>query len=161
MNLFGVLDISASALTAERERAEVVASNLANAETTSTPGGGPYKKQLVVFGTEQPGQGKFAQTLSRFGDLHARGVKVEKVVAGQGPGRAPVRARPPGCGCRRVRLIPQHQSSGRDGEPDGGRPGIPVERSGSAGHQGNDLGNAANSYVGVTGVWSQESVVRR
>ena len=52
-----------SALTAERERAEVVASNMANAETTSTPGGGPYKKQLVVFGTERPGRGKFAQTL--------------------------------------------------------------------------------------------------
>ncbi|MDR3674565.1 MAG: flagellar basal body rod protein FlgC [Acidobacteriota bacterium] len=85
MNLFGVLDISASALTAERVRAEVVASNLANAETTSTPGGGPYQKQLVVFETEQPGQGKFAQTLSRFGDLHARGVKVEKVVADKAP----------------------------------------------------------------------------
>jgi flagellar basal-body rod protein FlgC len=85
MNLFGVLDINASALTAERERAEVVASNLANAETTSTPSGGPYKRQLVVFGTEQPGRGKFAQTLSRFGDLHARGVKVEKVVEDTAP----------------------------------------------------------------------------
>ena len=85
MNLFGVLDINSSALTAERERAEVTASNLANAETTSTPGGGPYKKQLVVFGTAQPGEGKFAETLSRFGDLHARGVKVEKVVADKAP----------------------------------------------------------------------------
>ena len=83
MNLFGVLDINASALTAERERAEVTASNMANAETTSTPGGGPYKKQLVVFGTQRPGIGQFAQTLSRFGDLHARGVRVEKVVADQ------------------------------------------------------------------------------
>jgi flagellar basal-body rod protein FlgC len=85
MNLFGVLDINASALTAERERAEVVTSNLANAETTSTPSGGPYKKQLVVFGTAQPGSGKFAQTLSRLGDLHARGVKVEKVVQDKAP----------------------------------------------------------------------------
>ncbi len=93
MNLFGVLDINASALTAERERAEVVASNMATAETTSTPGGGPYKKQLVVFGTEQPGRGKFAQTLLRFGDLHARGVKVEKVVQDQAP---PIRRYEPG-----------------------------------------------------------------
>jgi len=85
MNLFGVLDINSSALTAERERAEVVASNLANAETTSTPGGGPYQKQLVVFGTEQTGHGKFAQTLARLSDLHARGVKVEKVVADKAP----------------------------------------------------------------------------
>lgn len=93
MNLFGVLDINASALTAERERAEVTASNLANAETTSTPGGGPYKKQLVVFETERPGREDFAQTLSRFGDLHARGVTVEKVVDDRSP---PVRRYEPG-----------------------------------------------------------------
>jgi flagellar basal-body rod protein FlgC len=80
MNLFGVLDINSSALTAERERAEVTASNLANAETTHTPGGGPYKKQLVVFGTERTGRGKFALTLASLSDLRARGVKVEKVV---------------------------------------------------------------------------------
>jgi flagellar basal-body rod protein FlgC len=85
MNLFGVLDINSSALTAERERAEVVTSNLANAETTRTPSGGPYKKQLVVFGTEEPGRGKFALTLARFGDLHARGVKVEQVVQDTAP----------------------------------------------------------------------------
>ena len=36
MNLLGVMDISASALTAERERAEVTASNMANAQTTRT-----------------------------------------------------------------------------------------------------------------------------
>jgi len=93
MNLFGVLDINASALTAERARAEVVASNLANAETTSTPGGGPYQKELVVFGTERPGRGRFAQTLSRFGDLHAREVKVEKVVQDKAP---PLRRYEPG-----------------------------------------------------------------
>ena len=93
MNLFGVLEINSSALTAERERAEVVASNMANAETTSTPGGGPYKKQLVVFGTQRPSPGTFAQTLTRFGDLHARGVKVEKVVADKAP---PIRRYEPG-----------------------------------------------------------------
>ena len=93
MNLFGMLDISSSALTAERERAEIVASNMANAETTSTPGGGPYKRQLVVFGTARPGQGKFAETLSRFGDLHARGVRVEQVVQDTAP---PIRRYEPG-----------------------------------------------------------------
>jgi flagellar basal-body rod protein FlgC len=93
MNLFGVLDINASALTAERQRAEITASNMANAETTSTPGGGPYKKQLVVFGTAQPGEGRFALTLSRFGDLHARGVKVERVVQDTAP---PIRRYEPG-----------------------------------------------------------------
>jgi flagellar basal-body rod protein FlgC len=93
MNLFGVLDINASALTAERERAEVVASNLANAETTRTPHGGPYKKQEVVFGTKAPSRGKFALALEGFGDLHARGVKVEQVVQDKNP---PVRRYEPG-----------------------------------------------------------------
>lgn len=85
MNLFGVLDVNASALIAERERAEVVASNLANAETTSTSGGGPYKRQLVVFGTAPPGGDKFAQAMSRFGEPHVRGVRVEKVVQDNSP----------------------------------------------------------------------------
>jgi flagellar basal-body rod protein FlgC len=49
MNLFGVMDISASALKAERVRAEVVASNMANSETTRTPDGGPYRRHHVVF----------------------------------------------------------------------------------------------------------------
>ena len=49
MNLFGVMDISASALQAERVRAEVVAANMANAETTRTSDGGPYQRQHVVF----------------------------------------------------------------------------------------------------------------
>jgi len=85
MNLFGVLDINASALTAERQRAEVTASNMANAETTNTVSGGPYKKQLVVFGTAEPGEGNFSRELSRFGDIHARGVKVERVVQDNAP----------------------------------------------------------------------------
>jgi flagellar basal-body rod protein FlgC len=49
MNLFGMMDVSASALQAERVRAEVVASNMANAETTRTPEGGPYQRHHVVF----------------------------------------------------------------------------------------------------------------
>ena len=93
MNLFGVLDINASALSAERERAEVVASNMANAETTSTAKGGPYQKQSVVFATQRPGIGQFAETLTRFGDLHARGVRVERVLQDQSP---PVRRYEPG-----------------------------------------------------------------
>jgi len=51
MNLFGMMDISASALQAERVRAEVVAANMANAETTRTADGGPYRRQHVVFQT--------------------------------------------------------------------------------------------------------------
>src|SRR5882762_10585661 len=61
MNLFGVMDVSASALKAERVRAEVVASNMANAETTRTADGGPYQRHHVVF--EAEGDGSFKQSL--------------------------------------------------------------------------------------------------
>jgi flagellar basal-body rod protein FlgC len=62
MNLFGVMDVSASALRAERVRAEVVASNMANAETTRTPEGGPYQRHHVVF--EAEGGGSFEQSMA-------------------------------------------------------------------------------------------------
>jgi flagellar basal-body rod protein FlgC len=42
-------DISASGLSAERRRLDIVANNIANAETTRTAQGGPYRKQQVVF----------------------------------------------------------------------------------------------------------------
>jgi flagellar basal-body rod protein FlgC len=47
--LFNVANISASGLTAERYRMEVVANNIANAFTTRTPEGGPYQRRDVVF----------------------------------------------------------------------------------------------------------------
>jgi flagellar basal-body rod protein FlgC len=62
MNLFGVMDVSASALKAERVRAEVVAANMANAETTRTADGGPYQRRHVVF--EAEGEGSFQQSLA-------------------------------------------------------------------------------------------------
>lgn len=49
MNLFGVMEASGDAMQAERVRAEVVAANMANAETTRTAAGGPYHRQEVVF----------------------------------------------------------------------------------------------------------------
>ena len=56
MNLFGVMEVSGSALKAERIRAEVVAANMANAETTRTADGTPYKRQHVVFAAaREPG----------------------------------------------------------------------------------------------------------
>jgi flagellar basal-body rod protein FlgC len=49
MNLFGMIDASGGAMQAERMRAEVVAANMANAETTRTAAGTPYRRQHVVF----------------------------------------------------------------------------------------------------------------
>ena len=46
---FKAMDISSSALAAQRVRMNVLSTNLANAQTTRTPEGGPYKRQDVVF----------------------------------------------------------------------------------------------------------------
>ena len=67
MNIFGLMETSGSAMQAERVRAEVVAANMANAETTRTQSGGPYRRQQVVFaansGAEQ-GSGGFLESLA-------------------------------------------------------------------------------------------------
>src|SRR5271167_4852944 len=52
MNLFGLMETSGQAMQAERMRAEVVAANMANAETTRTATGGVYKRQHVVFAAD-------------------------------------------------------------------------------------------------------------
>ncbi|MGA9671432.1 MAG: flagellar basal body rod protein FlgC [Terracidiphilus sp.] len=49
MGMFDMMSISASALSAERQRAEVVSVNMANAETTHTDSGGPFVRKEVVF----------------------------------------------------------------------------------------------------------------
>jgi flagellar basal-body rod protein FlgC len=57
MNLFGLMETSGSAMQAERMRAEVVAANMANAETTRTESGEPYRRQHVVFAANQANTG--------------------------------------------------------------------------------------------------------
>lgn len=52
MSLFTSLQVSASGMAAQRTRAEVLVENMANAETTRTPDGGPYKRKDVVFSTD-------------------------------------------------------------------------------------------------------------
>lgn len=49
MNLFGILGVSGSALAAERVRAEVTASNMANANSTRTADGKLFQRQHVIF----------------------------------------------------------------------------------------------------------------
>ena len=52
MSLFSALSVSASGMSAQRTRAELLAENLANAETTRTPEGGPYRRKDAVFATD-------------------------------------------------------------------------------------------------------------
>lgn len=78
MSLFSVLSIGASGMQAQRTRAEVLVENLANAETTRTPEGGPYRRKDVVFETSDvpsPFSSVFDAELQ-----HAGGVAVSRIV---------------------------------------------------------------------------------
>lgn len=61
MGMFDAIDIAASGLTAQRLRMDVTAENLANAQTTRTPEGGPYRRKTVLL---QQAEGGFAGTLA-------------------------------------------------------------------------------------------------
>jgi len=61
VNLFDSLSVSGSALAAERQRSEIIAANMANAETTHTEAGGPYRRREVVF---QPAGSSFRLALA-------------------------------------------------------------------------------------------------
>jgi flagellar basal-body rod protein FlgC len=80
MSLFGSLSVSASGMDAQRTRAEILAENLANAETTRTPQGGPYRRKDVVFASttvDSPFDSEFQSALD------GQGVKVASVSVDQ------------------------------------------------------------------------------
>ncbi len=83
MNLFGMLEMSGSALGAERQRAEVVASNMANAQTTHTQAGGPYRRQMVVFQAQR--LPRFSLALAGFHRETSSAVRVAAVVSDTRP----------------------------------------------------------------------------
>ncbi len=66
MGYYDSVEISASGLSAERLAMDVIANNIANANTTRTPQGGAFKRQLVVFaqkpGAEDPSADPFDPT---------------------------------------------------------------------------------------------------
>ena len=81
MNLFDSLAISGSALAAERQRSEIIAANMANAETTHTEAGGPYRRREVVF--RSSGDSLFKLALSSTGNSNAAppgSVQISEVV---------------------------------------------------------------------------------
>jgi flagellar basal-body rod protein FlgC len=63
MSLFTAISVSASGMAAQRSRAELITENLANADTTRTPEGGPYRRKDAVF-TTAPLSFSFADELS-------------------------------------------------------------------------------------------------
>ncbi|MCD6526680.1 MAG: flagellar basal body rod protein FlgC [Desulfuromonas sp.] len=76
MDIFTSLNISASALKAQRIRLDTISSNMANAETTRTPEGGPYKRKMVVF---EPQQMSFSDHLSAREKKALSGVRVSQI----------------------------------------------------------------------------------
>jgi len=78
MSLFSALSVGASGMAAQRARAELLVENLANAETTRTPEGGPYRRKDAVFETtpvDAPFSSVFGQEMSA-----PNGVSVASVV---------------------------------------------------------------------------------
>ena len=108
MSLFTTLNVSGSGLDAQRLRVEVLAQNVANAQTTRTPEGGAYRRRHVVFEAEpvsaSPFRATFADLRSGGGSLDERelhGVRVSRVVVDDAP---PER-----------RYLPQHPDANADG----------------------------------------------
>jgi flagellar basal-body rod protein FlgC len=77
MSLFSVLSIGASGMAAQRARAELLVQNLANAETTRTPEGGPYRRQDAVFASTDV-TSPFGSVFQR--EVQGTGVAVSEVV---------------------------------------------------------------------------------
>ncbi|HET7795630.1 MAG TPA: flagellar basal body rod protein FlgC [Rhizobacter sp.] len=81
MSMFQIFNVSGSAVSAQSQRLNVVASNLANADTVAGPDGQAYKARQVTFQTEL--MGKTGQVT----DGGAAGVKVSNITEDQTPGR--------------------------------------------------------------------------
>jgi flagellar basal-body rod protein FlgC len=88
MDFFTSLDVSSSALTAERTRMNLISNNLANANATRTAEGGPYKRKDAVFATQQTGQ-SFNEKLEKAlkGGPPPNGVQVVEIIEDQRPPR--------------------------------------------------------------------------
>ncbi|MDQ2841042.1 MAG: flagellar basal body rod protein FlgC [Acidobacteriota bacterium] len=100
MSLFSSLSVSASGMDAQRTRAELLVENLANAETTRTPEGGPYRRKDVVFQSQEVGS-PFSGVLSDEMNGSSTGVGISNVIVDQ---RDPEK-----------RYLPGHPDAGADG----------------------------------------------
>ena len=79
MSIFSTLSVSVSGMSAQRTRAQILAENLANAETTRTPEGGPYRRKDVVFASEPQGSAFASLFQTEIGPF-ATGVGVAEIV---------------------------------------------------------------------------------
>lgn len=88
MSLFAALSIGASGMAAQRVRAEALTENLANAETTRTPEGGPYRRKDVVFqsaSAASPFSSVFDAEMQSLAGTGVGGVEVAGIVTDPSP----------------------------------------------------------------------------
>lgn len=92
MNLIPGIDVTSGALAAQKMRLDIVAQNIANAQTTRTADGGAYKRQIVSFETE---------LVKRTGGASLTTVRVGGITNDKTPGQQVYN--------------PQHPDAGEDG----------------------------------------------
>jgi flagellar basal-body rod protein FlgC len=90
MSFFGAMDISASGLSAQRLRMDVISENMANINTTRTSAGGPYKRKVAVF-SERPFSARLDEENRRLAESAPTrkgygGVKVQEIAEDNSPG---------------------------------------------------------------------------
>lgn len=79
MSMFSAFDINASGMTAERFRMDTISENVANASTTRTEDGTPYRRKVVTF-AQKGDQTPFSRVLNKATDSYSgQGVKVSGV----------------------------------------------------------------------------------
>ncbi|TNF00994.1 MAG: flagellar basal body rod protein FlgC [Deltaproteobacteria bacterium] len=84
MDLLTSLRISSSGLKANRTRMAAISSNIANAQTTRTAEGGPYRKKEVAFGSE-PARDSFSEILEGEMNENAQTVHATEVISTDRP----------------------------------------------------------------------------
>lgn len=87
MRLFRTMDISASGLTAQSMRMDIIAQNIANAQTTRTADGGPYQRRIAILASRQP---SFSDTIRQIEETSGAsagidGVMVARTIADDSP----------------------------------------------------------------------------
>lgn len=91
MGMFDALDVAGSGLSAERMRMDVTAENLANANTTRTAAGGPYRRKVVVLeqqsGSQNSFQTQLASQMKGGSSVAGTGVQVSGIAEDTTPNR--------------------------------------------------------------------------
>jgi flagellar basal-body rod protein FlgC len=100
MSLLSALSVSASGMSAQRARTELLVENLANADTTRTPEGGPYRRKDAVF-VSDPAATEFSSLFETAAGPGLSGVRVAEVITD---------SRDP-----EMRYLPGHPDADKDG----------------------------------------------